>query len=118
LAERVSPGWGKAGTRGETLTAIAATAIVRSAKALESATVFASKVIVPAAHQLVLRTRMTLTRLSAIPFLLRLRLRMAQKLSILVSRLNPGARSARPMTHQSTTRAADFVKCKAEGANV
>lgn len=118
LAERVSPGWGKAGTRGETLTAIAATAIVRSAKALESATVFASKVIVPTAHHLVLRTRMTLTRLSAIPFLLRLRRRMAQRLAILVSRLNPGARSARPMTRQSTTRAADFVKCKAEGANV
>jgi general secretion pathway protein A len=121
LAQRVSPGWGKAGAKRETLATVAATAIVRSAKALESATVFASKVVVPAAHQLVLRTRTILNkaRLSPIPFLLRLRQRMAQRLAILVSRLNPGARSAGPMRRQSTTtRATEFVKCKAEGANV
>jgi hypothetical protein len=121
LAQRVSPDWSKStATRGN-LATLAAMTLVRSAKALESATVFASKVVVPAAQQLVLRTRTTLQRgrLSAIPFLQRLRRRMAQRVLSLINSFNPRPKSASPVKRlPATARSTDFVECKAEGANV
>jgi type II secretory pathway predicted ATPase ExeA len=121
LATRVSPGWSKGAATQGNLATLAAMTIVRGAKALESATVFASQVAVPAAQQLVLRTRTTLkrARFSAIPFLLRLRRRMAHRVLSLINSFNPRPKSASPMTRLPTTaRNTDFVECKAEGANV
>jgi glucose-6-phosphate 1-dehydrogenase len=69
----------------------------------------------------VLRTRTTLkrARFSAIPFLLRLRRRMAHRVLSLINSFNPRPKSASPMTRLPTTaRNTDFVECKAEGANV